>query len=135
MTDPGAGDAVRRTRLANERTYLAWLRTGIAISSLGFVVARFDIFLRELTNVSAPAAANEVAKGTQTSIPIGVFLVLAGPAIIVLALIGYLHTDRALLEGRTDTRPLIGLVMAAVTGMSVVTGVGLALHLLNTWPR
>jgi uncharacterized membrane protein YidH (DUF202 family) len=33
--------------LANERTFLAWLRTCIAIVGLGFVVARFGLFLRE----------------------------------------------------------------------------------------
>jgi len=35
--------------LANERTYLAWIRTGIAIIALGFVVARFGLFLREIS--------------------------------------------------------------------------------------
>ena len=29
MTEPGVEDATRRTRLANERTYLAWWRTGL----------------------------------------------------------------------------------------------------------
>ena len=40
MTDPGPGDAVRRTRLANERTYLAWLRTGIASLATALAVGR-----------------------------------------------------------------------------------------------
>ena len=40
MTDPGPGDAVRRTRLANERTYLAWLRTGIASLATSLAVGR-----------------------------------------------------------------------------------------------
>jgi putative membrane protein len=40
MTDPGPGDAVRRTRLANERTYLAWLRTGIAALATALAVGR-----------------------------------------------------------------------------------------------
>lgn len=32
-----------RAHLANERTYLAWLRTGIATIGLGFVVAKFGL--------------------------------------------------------------------------------------------
>jgi putative membrane protein len=40
VTDPGPGDAVRRTRLANERTYLAWLRTGIAALATALAVGR-----------------------------------------------------------------------------------------------
>jgi putative membrane protein len=39
--------------LANERTFLAWLRTSIAVMSLGFVVARFGLWLRELALRSA----------------------------------------------------------------------------------
>jgi hypothetical protein len=34
--------------LANERTFLAWIRTSIAIISLGFVIAKFGVWLREL---------------------------------------------------------------------------------------
>src|SRR5690348_14683619 len=40
--------ATPRDYLANERTLLAWVRTGVALIGLGFVVARFGLFLREL---------------------------------------------------------------------------------------
>jgi len=30
---------------ANERTYLAWIRTSIAIMAFGFLIERFDIFI------------------------------------------------------------------------------------------
>ena len=33
----------------NERTFLAWIRTGLALMGLGFVLARFGIFLREFS--------------------------------------------------------------------------------------
>ena len=43
------GDGKRATAyLANERTFLAWIRTSIAIISLGFVVAKFSLWLRKL---------------------------------------------------------------------------------------
>jgi uncharacterized membrane protein YidH (DUF202 family) len=45
-----------RDRLANERTSLAWLRTGIAVSGLGYVVARFDIFLQQIAERMALVA-------------------------------------------------------------------------------
>ena len=49
MSDP-------RYFLAAERTFLAWIRTGVALMGLGFVVARFGLFLREIqvnqTNLS-----------------------------------------------------------------------------------
>jgi inner membrane protein YidH len=38
---------------ANERTFLAWVRTAIAVMAFGFVIERFDLFL----SVAAPSAA------------------------------------------------------------------------------
>jgi putative membrane protein len=42
------GEARVREHLANQRTLLAWIRTAIALMGLGFVVARFALFLRGL---------------------------------------------------------------------------------------
>jgi len=44
--------AWQRTHMANERTFLAWARTGIALLAFGFVIERFDLFLRQLTQLS-----------------------------------------------------------------------------------
>ena len=38
-----------RVLYAAERTLLAWIRTGLALMDFGFVVARFSLFLRDLT--------------------------------------------------------------------------------------
>ena len=37
-----------RLHQANERTLLAWLRTGIALMAFGFAIARFSLFLNQL---------------------------------------------------------------------------------------
>ena len=39
----------RRDHMANERTFLAWVRTSIAIMAFGFVVEKFALFIREIT--------------------------------------------------------------------------------------
>ena len=39
--------------LAAERTFLAWIRTGLALMGFGFVVARFGLFLRMLQAVAS----------------------------------------------------------------------------------
>jgi uncharacterized membrane protein YidH (DUF202 family) len=44
--DKGPADHSQQ-HLANERTFLSWLRTSIALIGLGFIVARFGLFLRE----------------------------------------------------------------------------------------
>ena len=43
--------------LANERTFLAWIRTSISIIVFGFVVAKFGITLREFLRMQGNTAA------------------------------------------------------------------------------
>ncbi|MBD2090122.1 DUF202 domain-containing protein [Microcoleus sp. FACHB-1515] len=38
----------QREHQANERTYLAWLRTSISLIAFGFAIARFGLFLRQM---------------------------------------------------------------------------------------
>jgi putative membrane protein len=47
------------TYLAEDRTFLAWIRTGIALMGFGFVVARFGLFLRELEAIKAIQPGNK----------------------------------------------------------------------------
>jgi uncharacterized membrane protein YidH (DUF202 family) len=49
MTARPPGEPNVQQQLANDRTLLAWVRTAIALAGLGFVVARFGLFLRELS--------------------------------------------------------------------------------------
>jgi putative membrane protein len=52
----------QREHQANERTFLAWLRTSIALISFGFAIARFGLFLRQLqaSATQQPAVVNPV---------------------------------------------------------------------------
>jgi putative membrane protein len=63
---------------ANERTFLAWVRTAIALMAFGFVIERFDLFLR----YSTPLAAQEKIAPHG-----GVFANAAGLAFIVLGIV------------------------------------------------
>jgi putative membrane protein len=56
MTTPLPDHQKCTERLAVERTFLAWVRTSIAIISLGFVVAKFSVWLRELAARLDPQA-------------------------------------------------------------------------------
>jgi putative membrane protein len=68
--------------LANERTFLAWIQTSIAAISLGFVVAKFSVWLRELALRLAP---HTPATGTRESLPIGVAMMALGGVLAILA--------------------------------------------------
>jgi len=68
-----------RDHLANERTFLSWIRSCIAIMALGFVVARFGLLIREL----GPNAPRHTPIGLSTGF--GVALVACGAALTILA--------------------------------------------------
>ena len=69
-----------RDHLANERTFLAWVRTGVATIVFGFAIGRFSIALREFMKLQGYAATTP---GLTTWLGIisvvgGVLLILAG---------------------------------------------------------
>jgi putative membrane protein len=91
---------------ANERTFLAWIRTSIAVIALGFVIERFNLFLLALA-----AGAGDRTElpafhrlPSQTSRWGGVALVACGVAMIVVATIRFRQTAR-LLEDQENHRP------------------------------
>jgi putative membrane protein len=47
-----------RIYMAAERTFLAWIRTGVALLAFGFVVARFGVFLRDVAGAGSPVRAS-----------------------------------------------------------------------------
>jgi putative membrane protein len=93
--------------LANERTFLSWLRTSIALIGLGFIVARFGLFLREFGlvvknandgNNSAASTAVSLSGHYQSSL-IGISIIILGIALIVLALRNYITTRSSIDKG------------------------------------
>src|SRR5579863_9804378 len=63
-----------RIYFAAERTFLAWIRTGLSLMGFGFVVARFGLFLRE----TAAVGHNTAVKSYGFSIWAGTAMVLVG---------------------------------------------------------
>lgn len=100
--------------MANERTYLAWVRTGIAVIALGFVVAKFGIIIRELDrSVSASSYARSSA--------IGIVLVIFGAFLEIMALRSFLRNRKSIEEGNYNpsvllesTAGILIVVMAAL---------------------
>lgn len=77
----------QREHQANERTFLAWLRTSIALLGFGFALARFGLFLRQLeTAVTQEVTPTRSFISYQT---LGVGLVIVGIFVIVLAVWRY----------------------------------------------
>jgi putative membrane protein len=110
-----------RDHLANERTFLAWVRTGVATIVFGFAVGRFSIAIRELLQ----------AQGKTPSTPgvtawLGMVATIGGVLLIFAGLSRYRRT-RAQLE--TNTFEPAGFVIDIVSYLLGLFGVVLATYL------
>ena len=81
--------------LANERTFLAWIRTSIAIMGFGFVVVKFSLFVKQF---SIALEQQIPMQGKGYSAIIGIFLVAVGAVMALLAFIRYKTIERKLLQ-------------------------------------
>ena len=105
--------------LANERTFLAWLRTCIAIIGLGFVVARFGLFLREFGITVKSGTLTDVSTHYASSF-LGVALVLVGLGLGIYALKNYLDANQAIKNGTYI--PKNSIIYSAVVGRPIICG-------------
>lgn len=115
---------------ANERTFLAWVRTGIAVMAFGFLVAKFNLFLKI-------AAQSLAAGGHAVAVPggglgglAGIGLILAGTVMIGVAALRFVRTGQAI--DSPEQRRQGGRVDLAIAGLMVMVGIALVLYLAHT---
>ena len=110
-----------RIYMAAERTFLAWIRTGIAFMGFGFVVARFGLFLREMAHGNNMVVPQH---DSGLSLPVGIALIVAGIMVNLFAAIRHRRYTKALDRGelKQDYGTAFPLVIAgflAVIGLAV----------------
>src|SRR5580698_5178141 len=82
--------------LANERTFLAWVRTSIGIMAFGFVVVKFSLFVKEIAIVLGKQI---ILKQHGYSNFIGIILVGVGSCSLLLAYIQYRRNEKQINNG------------------------------------
>jgi putative membrane protein len=93
-----------RDHAANERTYLAWVRTGIAVIALGFVIEKFNLFLIAMAGagLSEDARRSLLAKLSRgISRYEWILFIVSGVLLLVLATVRFVRTTRLLDDTRT----------------------------------
>lgn len=117
-----------RVYFAEERTFLAWIRTGLGLMGVGFAVSRFGLFLREMRASETHAAVH----ATGVSQASGVALVALGVIVNVAAVLQHVRTVRQLkagtwVAGRVSTNAVVLSLLLVVVGL----GMGAYLLYLN----
>ena len=111
-----------RDHLANERTFLAWVRTSVAIVVFGFAIGRFAIAMRQLTEFQGRSP-----RTTGFSVWMGMSAILAGVVMVGAGLMRYRKTRAQLDEGKFEPA---GFIVDLVTILTVLFGLALAGYLI-----
>jgi putative membrane protein len=121
-----APEKVDKTRdhLANERTFLAWIRTSISIIVFGFVVAKFGITLREFLLVQGHPMLT-----SSNSLSIGVGFMAMGVFIALVALMRYRVVMRNIEMNQFKPTNTIATLLGLFTALF---GVILVIYLIMT---
>lgn len=112
--------------LANERTLLAWVRTGIGIMAFGFVVVKFSLFMRQLSLVLGKSF---VVPHNGYSAPIGILLVAVGVLCLLFSLIRY-HRIAHQIDNSTFRHSSI--LLSGIVIFVLITGMVLIFYLVRT---
>ena len=113
-----------RNYLAEDRTFLAWIRTSIALMGFGFVVARFGLFLRELEATQSGSPVQTTA----FSVVLGTALIAGGVMVTILSSLQYVRRVRDLRQGLPASSTPSKLALAVAVALSAA-GLAMAVYL------
>ncbi len=118
-------DTKLREHLANERTFLAWIRTAVALIGLGFIIVKFAVFLKEVSIIFQDQA---VPQTEGFSSAIGIVIVAFGVGISPFAFYQYKKVEKQINKQSYRSSSMLSalLTMAIIAG-----GILLIINLLT----
>ena len=119
---------------ANERTFLAWVRTAIAVMAFGFVIERFDLFLQAIApqlaqrQLSTQLSGQLGGHGQEFANVAGLAFIAIGVMMIALAAIRFWKTTKDI-ESEQDVPSSGAQFDVALATLIGLLGVALFLYL------
>jgi putative membrane protein len=99
--------------LANKRTFLAWVRTGIALMGFGFVISKFEIFIHILNRSSYNNIGNSLIAGE--------IMIILGIVTIGYGLYEFLSNEKDIENNNVNSRKFESIVFSAIIiGMAIL---------------
>jgi putative membrane protein len=123
--DHGASASRARDHLANERTFLAWVRTALGLIGLGFVLARMGLFLEQLAMTSLPGGHR--FRGGHEFIGTGIVFLVLGTIVGGWSVWLYQRRRLAIDAGRFEPDRATVLALGAVVVVGGLAVIGLVL--------
>ena len=118
-----------RDHAANERTFLAWVRTAIAVMAFGFLVERFDLFLL--------VAARSVGERALAMPPqplghlAGLVLIVAGTAMVIISALRFVFVAKTI-DSADEHGHFGSRLDIALATMLALLGCALFIYLMHT---
>jgi uncharacterized membrane protein YidH (DUF202 family) len=125
----------RRVHMANERTFLAWIRTSIGIMAFGFVVEKFALFVKQMTWFLMKNSPGETIpppgqSGVGFSSILGVLLIGLGSVMSLLAFIRYKKVERQIDQDTFHPSLILDILMAfSVAAIGII----MMIYLVHTF--
>ena len=114
-----------RDHAANERTFLAWVRTGIAVIAFGFVIEKLNLFVLTIANTASLDGSRRLQLERLSGLfgrYDGLALILLGIALLVVSTTRFVRTGRLLYDqethpvGSVRAEVLISTLLALIVG-------------------
>jgi inner membrane protein YidH len=118
-----------KDHLANERTFLAWMRTSIGLMAFGFVVEKFAYFIKEVGYFLLKEKAPHTDALQSHSSLFGIGIIAVGALLGLFSYIGYRKTTKQIEQSCYLPSPVLS---AALATLVVLMGIILVVYLLIT---
>ena len=120
----------RRVHMANERTFLAWIRTSIGIMAFGFVVEKFALFIKQMSLILGKANIENASHPSHGySAIVGIFLVGLGTLMGLLAFVRYKKVERQIDEDTYQSSSILDILL---TISVLAVGIFLVMYLIHS---